>query len=59
MSFAILALITGAILIGMALVWTLVERLPLSPGSCIWHSATRSAGGLGRHLARSDPYSSN
>ena len=31
-SFAILALITGAILIGMALVWTLVERLPLSPG---------------------------
>jgi NhaP-type Na+/H+ or K+/H+ antiporter len=32
MSFAILALITGAILIGMALVWTLVERLPLSPG---------------------------
>ena len=31
-SFAILALIIGAILIGMALVWTLVERLPLSPG---------------------------
>ena len=32
MSFAILSLITGAILITMALVWTLVERLPLSPG---------------------------
>jgi hypothetical protein len=31
-SFAILSLITGAILIGMALVWTLVGRLPLSPG---------------------------
>jgi len=32
MSFAILALITGAILITMALLWTRVERLPLSPG---------------------------
>jgi len=32
MSFAILSLITGAILIAMALVWSLVERLPLSPG---------------------------
>ena len=32
MSFAILSLITGAIFITMALVWTLVERLPLSPG---------------------------
>jgi NhaP-type Na+/H+ or K+/H+ antiporter len=32
MSFATLALITGAILITMALVWSLVERLPLSPG---------------------------
>ncbi len=32
MSFAILALIIGAILIAMALLGTLVERLPLSPG---------------------------
>jgi NhaP-type Na+/H+ or K+/H+ antiporter len=32
MSFAILSLITGAILITMAMMWTLVERLPLSPG---------------------------
>jgi sodium/hydrogen antiporter len=32
MSFAILSLIAGAILITMALMWTLVERLPLSPG---------------------------
>jgi len=32
MSFAILSLVTGAILIAMALVWSLVERLPLSPG---------------------------
>jgi NhaP-type Na+/H+ or K+/H+ antiporter len=32
MSFAILSLVAGAILVTMALVWTLVERLPLSPG---------------------------
>ena len=32
MSFAILSLLTGAILIMLALVWSLVERLPLSPG---------------------------
>ena len=31
-SFAVVALIVGAILIGMALLGTLVERLPLSPG---------------------------
>ena len=32
MSFAIWALIIGAILISMALMGTLLERLPLSPG---------------------------
>ena len=31
-SFAVVALIIGAILIAMALLGTLVERLPLSPG---------------------------
>jgi NhaP-type Na+/H+ or K+/H+ antiporter len=31
-SFAVVALIVGAILIAMALLGTLVERLPLSPG---------------------------
>ena len=31
-SFAVVALIVGAILVGMALLGTLVERLPLSPG---------------------------
>ena len=43
MSFAIWALITGAILITMALLGTLLERLPISPGIIYLASAMRLA----------------
>jgi NhaP-type Na+/H+ or K+/H+ antiporter len=53
-SFAILALVTGAILITMALVWTLVGRLPLSPG-ILYLALGYALGPAGWNILAPDP----
>ena len=60
MSFAIWALIAGAILIAMALLGTLLERLPLSPG-IIYLAIGYALGPAGWALMAPDPllYSAN
>ena len=54
MSIAVLALIIGAILITMVLVWTRVERLPLSPG-ILYLALGYALGPAGWHVISPDP----